>query len=53
MISLGLWPMYRFMHFYYILFVRLVYGFRRHRGVPSSVGVVLRTPMLRYSTIIV
>jgi len=51
MLSLGLWPMYLFMHFYSILSVRFVFSFLWHRGVPRFfVGVALRTPGLRYCT---
>jgi len=31
--------MYRFMHFHSTLFVRLVSGFRWHRGVPRLLGL--------------
>jgi len=49
---LGLWPMYRFMHFYSTLFVRFVFSFPLASWCARFfVGVVFRTPGLGYIVI--
>ena len=50
-VFLGLRPMYRLMYFYPTLFVRLVFGFLLTSWCARFVGVVSRTPRLRYIVI--
>ena len=50
-VSLGLWPLYSWLLDCKLLVKQLSYLYR-HRGVPSFIGVMLRTPGLRYFTIL-
>jgi len=51
MFSLGLWPLYSWLSDCKLLVKPLSYLYR-HRGVPSFVGVMLRTPGLRRYAVI-